>query len=89
MLHGFSICDFLFFFPHLYCMVMESRNHGFLKFLYHINSIFMLLLLLLSHFSRVQLFETPWTIAHQAPLSMGFSRQEHWSGLPLPPPPGS
>ena len=32
--------------------------------------------------SRVQLFATPWTIAHQAPLSMGFSRQEYWSGLP-------
>ena len=29
---------------------------------------------------------TPWTVAHQAPLSMGFSRQEHWSGLPFPPP---
>ena len=29
---------------------------------------------------------TPWTIAHQAPLSMGFSRQEYWSGLPFPPP---
>ena len=29
---------------------------------------------------------TPWTIAHQAPLSMGFSRQEHWSGLPFPSP---
>ena len=34
--------------------------------------------------SRVQLFETPWTIAYQAPLSMGFSRQEYWSGLPFP-----
>ena len=74
----------------------------------------MLLLLLLSHFSRVQLcvttlewvaisfsnawkwkvkvkllscvllFATPWTAAHQAPPSMGFSRQEYWSGLPLP-----
>ena len=31
-------------------------------------------------------FVTPWTVAHQAPLSMGFSRQEHWSGLPCPPP---
>ena len=31
-------------------------------------------------------FETPWTIAHQAPLSMGFSRQEHWSSLPFPSP---
>ena len=40
----------------------------------------------LSHFSRVQLFVTLWTIAHQAPLSMGFSRQEYWSGLPCPPP---
>ena len=34
----------------------------------------------------VRLFETPWTVAHQAPLSMGFSRQEYWSGLPYPPP---
>ena len=37
-------------------------------------------------FSRVQLFVTLWTVAHQAPLSMGFSRQQYWSGLPLPPP---
>ena len=36
--------------------------------------------------SRVQLFETPGTAAYQAPLSMGFSRQEYWSGLPLPSP---
>ena len=36
--------------------------------------------------SRVRLFATPWTVAHQAPLSMGFSRQEYWSGLPLPSP---
>ena len=33
--------------------------------------------------SRVQLFVTPWTVAHQATLSMGFSRQEYWSGLPF------
>ena len=33
--------------------------------------------------SHVRLFETPWTAAHQAPLSMGFSRQEYWSGAPL------
>ena len=38
------------------------------------------------HLSHVQLFMTPWTIAHQAPLSMGFSRQEYWSGLSFPPP---
>ena len=44
----------------------------------------LLLLLLLSHFSRVRLCVTPQTAAHQAPLSLGFSRQEHWSGLPFP-----
>ena len=36
--------------------------------------------------SHVRLFATPWTIAHQAPPSMGFSRQEYWSGLPFPSP---
>ena len=46
----------------------------------------LLLLLLLSHFSRVRPCATPWTAAHQAPLSLGFSRQEHWSGLPFPSP---
>ena len=45
-----------------------------------------LLLLLLSRFSRVRLCATPQTAAHQAPPSLGFSRQEHWSGLPFPPP---
>ena len=44
------------------------------------------LLLLLSHFSRVQFCATPQTAAHQAPPSLGFSRQEHWSGLPFPSP---
>ena len=39
-----------------------------------------------SHFHHVQLFATLWTVAHQAPLSMGFSRQEYWSGVPCPPP---
>ena len=41
---------------------------------------------MLTHFSHVRLFETPWTIAPQAPLSIEFSRQESWSGLPCPPP---
>ena len=36
--------------------------------------------------SHLQLFATPWTVAHQAPPSMGFSRQEYWSGLPFPSP---
>ena len=39
--------------------------------------------MLLSH---VHFFATPWTVARQAPLSVGFSRQEYWSGLPFPPP---
>ena len=36
--------------------------------------------------SCVRLFATPWTVAHKAPLSIGFSRQEYWSGLPFSPP---
>ena len=40
---------------------------------------------LCSHFNQVQLFVTLWTIVCQSPLSMGFSRQEYWSGLPFPP----
>ena len=41
---------------------------------------------MLSHFSCVPLFAIPWTVARQAPLSLGFSRQGYWSGLPFPPP---
>ena len=41
---------------------------------------------MLSHFSCIQLFVTPWTVAHQASMPMGFSRQEYWSGLPCPSP---
>ena len=43
-----------------------------------------LLLLLLSRFSHVRLCATPWTAAYQAPPPMGFSKQEYWSGVPLP-----
>ena len=39
---------------------------------------------MLNQFSLVQLFATPWTVACQAPLSMGFFSQEYWSGLPIP-----
>ena len=41
-----------------------------------------------SHFHCVRLFVTPWTVAHQAPLAMGVSRQEYWNGLPCPCPGG-
>ena len=51
-----------------------------------VSPIVLLLLLLLSRFSRVWLCAIPWTAAHRAPLSWGFSRQEHWSGLPFPSP---
>ena len=44
------------------------------------------LIYIVQSLSCVQLFVTPWTAPHQAPLSMGFSRQEDWSGLPCPPP---
>ena len=42
--------------------------------------------ILVKSLSRVRLFATPWTVAYQAPPSMGFSRQEYWSGLPFPSP---
>ena len=51
-----------------------------------LNHLLLLLLLLLSRFSHVRLFPTPWTAPNQAPLSMGFSRHEYWSGVPLPSP---
>ena len=70
-------------------MVPVSFHFSWLK-LYFIPFFFVpdiaLLLLLLSRFSRVQLCATPDTAAHQAPPSLGFSRQEHWSGLPFPSP---
>ena len=52
----------------------------------HSLSLISSLLLLLSHFSRVRLCMTPQTAAHQAPPSLEFSRQEHWSGLSFPSP---
>ena len=60
-----------------------------LRVLLHFKSVLIQgpsMLLLLGHFSHVQLCATPWTAAHQAPSSLGFSRQEHWSGLPFPSP---
>ena len=49
------------------------------------HAIFPLCVCMLSLFSRAQLFELLLTVAHQTPLSLGFSRQEYWSGLPFPP----
>ena len=47
---------------------------------------FMCVYVCLKSLSRIRLFVTPWTAAHQPPVSMGFSRQEYWSGLPFPSP---
>ena len=58
-------------------------NRIILKIVTHIGT---LLLLLPSRFSRVRLCATPQTAPHQAPPSLGFSRQEHWKGLPFPSP---
>ena len=64
-------------------MTEQLSMHTVVYFLQFIK-IDLLLLLLLSRFSRVQLFATPWTAAYQAPPPMGFFRQEYWSGLPSP-----
>ena len=58
---------------------LSVNSKGFLIFLTSCCAV-------LSHFSHVRLFSTLWTVAHQGPLSTGFSWQEHWSGLPCPPP---
>ena len=63
-----------------------SLKELFLIFSLCLGFLLLLLLLLLSHFSRVRLCATPETAAHQAPPSLGFSRQEHWSGSPFPSP---
>ena len=65
---------------------MAWRNAAVLWPFWGTTTIKSLLLLLLSCFSRVRLCTTPQMAAHQAPPSLGFSRQEHWSGLPFPSP---
>ena len=72
-------------FVHKRCRICQMSPCCYLSGLLP-NRLSYLLLLLLSHFSRVQLCATPETAAHQPPPSLGFSRQEHWSGLPFPSP---
>ena len=68
-------------------LVLKARVRAILKAQNHLNLFSTHLpLLLLSHVSRVRLCATLWTVDHQAPPSLGFSRQEHWSGLPFPSP---
>ena len=66
----------------------ESLPHDLFSADQVVHSYLMPWMCMLSHFSCVQLFATPRTVAHWAPLSIGFSRQEYWSGVPCPPPGG-
>ena len=70
--------------PVVKTLSFHHRGLGFNPQLWILNV--SLLLLLLSHFSCIRLCVTPQTSAHQAPPSLGFSKQEHWSGLPFPSP---
>ena len=73
--------------PHLRCHQSHMPNGYYLRQCSLIEYFHRAVLrAVLSCFSRVQLFVTFWTVACQAPLSMGFSRQEYWNGLPYPPP---
>ena len=79
---GSALECFLFYFLYKFAALFwleNDKTEGSLKLF-----LVLLLLLLLSRVSRVWRCETPWMAAHQAPLSLGFSRQEHWSGLPFP-----
>ena len=68
------------------CNTKWHYSYALYSFKTNLPNMTALLLLLLSRFSRVRLCATPETAAHQAPPSLGFSRQEHWSGLPFPSP---
>ena len=65
------------------CVFMDSAKWENFKCQMATKYLILMLKLVLSH---IQLFETPWTVACQASLSMGFPKQEHWSGLPFSPP---
>ena len=72
--------------PSMVVMISDSGAIIFWLQIPALSTASSMLLLLLSRFSRVRLYATPQTAAHQAPPSLGFSRQEHWSGLPFPSP---
>ena len=86
------------YFPHLFCRFsyvetvphfsnhFPTNGHSSLFSLFHRNQHYNECACMLSCFSRVHLFATLWTSARQAPLSMGFSRQGYWSGVPCSPP---
>ena len=71
---------------HLSCLTDSLCNLRNMTFQAIVHVITYVCACMLSHFSHVWLFVIPWTIAHQPPLPMGFSRHEYWNGLPFPPP---
>jgi len=80
---GVSLSSLIFF------LTAEPLKQQFKRrnfFLCYVEKICMCIISLRYSLSHMQVFATPWTVAHQAPLSMGFSRQEYWSGLPFPSP---
>ena len=80
-----GFCGILFYFCILWkkWSTMDWKNFNLIL---HTRNTLCVHACMISHFSHVWLFATPWTGARQAPLSMGFSRQAYWSGLPRPPP---
>ena len=86
-LSNFNLKTYFFLFFYLSMLkIIQKLKFSNMTCYYWNMSIYTLLLLLLSRFSPVQLCATPQTAAHEAPPSLGFSRQEHWSGLPFPSP---
>ena len=84
--HSPHIHSIKFIFLNVSTMHKHSKNEDDINQLSSVALLLLPPLLLLSRLSRVQFCATPQTAAHQALLSLGFSRQEHWSGLPLPSP---
>ena len=84
---GVGGCKYLFRTYIKLTLKMHSKYIRYRQILFDSTyMMYLLLLLLLSHFSGVRLCVIPETAAHQAPPSLVFSRQEHWSGLPFPSP---
>ena len=69
-------------------LISKTTSSSKIVILLSFNNIIYYVNIMLGRFSCVRFFATPWTVAHQAPLFMGFSRQEYWSGLPFPTPGG-
>ena len=91
-LNGFeeNVSKTLYLMPFSLAFIDQTTDSSFSIFLLPLESINSvsthLSVCMLSHFSCVHLFVTPWAVARQAPLSMGFSRQGYWSVSPCPPP---